>query len=160
MSDAVPQTDAHPALALLDEGIRAATAFAEALRAELEALEREDPDALLAAAEAKRAQLAELEALERRRQQLLADAGRVDDKDGMQALIEAVDADGALARKWRRYLKLADECQRANLTNGAIIRLRQGQVTSALAVLAGAESQTYGPGGAERPAASRQLAEA
>ncbi len=143
--------------ALLDDGYRSALALAGDLRAELDALEAEDLDALRAAAAAKRAQLEALEAVEARRMALLAERGLGDDTDGMQALLG--DDDG-LARQWRRYLKVADDCQRANLTNGAVIRLRQQQVTSALAVLAGGETGIYGPGGTERPAASRTLAEA
>lgn len=145
---------------LLDDGIRGATGFAQDLRAELDALETEDIDALQAAAAGKQSRLEALEGVEAGRRRLLAEQGLADDAGGMRALIDAADTDGSLAERWRRYLKVADDCKQANLTNGAIIRLRQQQVTSALAALAGAEPQTYGPGGSERPGASRQLAEA
>jgi len=128
---------------LLDDGCAAAEAFGNALRREFEALEAADVDALSAAAEKKQECLAKLEALESRRRELLDVQGLEDDPAGMDSLIEAAGTAG-LAARWRRYLELAGQCRQSNLTNGAIIRLRRHQATSALSALSGSAPPTYG----------------
>jgi len=145
---------------LIDDGCAAAEAFGDALRQEFEALEAGDVEALSAAAAGKQDCLAALEALESRRRALLAGQGHDDDAAGMDRLIEAA-GDAALATRWRRYLELAGECRKSNMRNGAIIRLRRQQATSALAALSGSAPPTYGPqGDGGRLTGSRPIARA
>lgn len=145
---------------MLESGIAAATAFAGHLVAEREALEQQDTAALDCAARDKQHSLLTLELVENERVALLEECGFSNDHDGMRALQEWCDRDGALDDQWQNYLAVARECQQANMTNGAILRLRHQQIASAIAALSGASPQTYGPSGSNDSSGSRALAEA
>lgn len=145
---------------LLDAGTRAAETLAGHLQAERAALETEDLEALGRAAQAKEAVLSDLERVESRRSALLARCGLAADSAAMQALGERCDDPAVLTGKWQHYLAVADDCQRVNTTNGAILRLRQQQIASTLAVLTGGREATYGPRGSGTVTATRDLGEA
>ncbi len=72
------------------------------------------------------------------------------------------DAD-AINSRWQHLLVIAAEGSALNMTNGAIIRVRQQHFESSLSVLRGVTpgSDTYGRGGAEASDfSSRSIAEA
>ncbi len=160
MSTSSPEAVADDFEALLARGAASAAAMAAALDCERRALESEDLTALADAATSKQAHLGDIEALESQRRGLLSRCSLADDHEGMQAFIDRCGRSDELRRKWQRYLTLADDCRRANLTNGAIIRLRHQQLAGALSALSGAPAATYGPDGGEPPTSSRRLAEA
>ena len=142
--------------AMLGAGLDAAGRFEALLAEERRALESRDSTALAALAAQKQAAVRELEGLEARRLRALEQASVPNDAAGMLRLLAGADDQ----QRWQDYLALAGRCQQANLTNGAVIRLRHQQITEALAVLSGDRRETYGPNGSSRPAHSRALAEA
>lgn len=141
---------------IIDGGIEAATRLDALLGRERAALEEQDAESLDALAAEKLACLEQLEALETSRAALLHEHGLGNDGAGMRSLLENTDS----AAAWHQYLDLAGRCHAANQTNGAIIRLRNQQVTSALAVISGERQSTYGPSGTPPPAQARALARA
>ncbi|MBT8085340.1 MAG: flagellar protein FlgN [Woeseia sp.] len=145
---------------VLQAGIDAATTLLDELAAERDALHSQDGDALECAAQQKQICLQEIETREQERKALLAKAGFADDRNGMLAMIERCAAGTEIGSQWQRYLAVAEECQQANTTNGAILRLRHQQIASALAVLSGCNPTTYGPTGNNDGGGSRALAEA
>ena len=142
--------------ALIDAGIDAAVKFEALLAEEREILETRDSAALAELAKRKQQAVSELEELEARRCALLRSAAVANDAEGMQTQLEHAED----RERWQHYLDLAGRCQQANMTNGAIIRLRHQQISDALAILSGAGSETYGPAGNSRTATSRSLAKA
>ncbi|MGB5247051.1 MAG: flagellar protein FlgN [Woeseia sp.] len=159
--DPVTQSAARARLGrMFESGIAAATAFAMHLDAERKALEAQDLAALEQAARDKQHCLLTLELLENERAALLEESGYQNNHDGMRDLQNWCDRDGALAGQWQSYLQVASKCQQANMTNGAIMRLRQQQIASAIAALSGCSPQTYGPKGDNGNRGSRALAEA
>jgi flagellar biosynthesis/type III secretory pathway chaperone len=142
--------------AMLAAGLDAAGRFEALLAEERQALETRDSAALAALATRKQAAVSELESIEARRVRALKQAAIPNDAAGMQRLLASADDQ----QRWQDYLDLAGRCQQANMTNGAVIRLRHQQIADALAVLSGDRRETYGPNGSGRPANSRALAEA
>lgn len=158
---AVTQSAARARLSrMLESGIEAASMLGTHLAAERTALEQHDAAALEIAARDKQHGLLTLELLENERFALLNECGYKDDQDGMREMQTWCDQDGVLEARWQSYLAVAKECQQANLTNGAIMRLRHQQIASALAALSGSSPQTYGPSGKSGNGGSRALAEA
>lgn len=145
---------------LLDAGLTATAELSGLLKAERRALEQQDSEALEGAAAAKGQCLEALELLENERSALLKNANFPDDHAGMDALQDWCDPGGMLQTRWHRYLEVAGECRQANMTNGAILRLRHQQIASALATLSGRRPETYGPSGMNGGGSSRALAEA
>lgn len=138
-------------------GVAATAALQGHLKAERDALERQDCDALLEAAAAKQQALDSLEAIEAERVRLLRNAGLAADEQGMQAVAIGYPE---LSDAWQRYKDLASACRDENLTNGAILRLRHQQFAGAFAVLSGSGPPTYGPAGTSDGRSTRALAEA
>lgn len=142
--------------ALIDAGIDAASRFEALLAEEREILETRDSAALAEVAKRKQRAVSELEDLESRRTALLRNATIANDAAGMQSQLQKAED----LERWQHYLELAGRCQQANMTNGAIIRLRHQHISDALAILSGERRETYGPAGNSRAATSRPLAEA
>jgi flagellar biosynthesis/type III secretory pathway chaperone len=145
----------------LNEGIAALSQLDELLLSERQAVTRRDSDALVEVAGRKDDCLQTLEKQENGRLKCCAGSGFATSAAAMDACLDWCDPQGALAGLWSQYRQLAAKCSTANLTNGAIIRARQQQINTALAVLCGGEpAQTYGPSGNEGLSGSRALAEA
>ncbi|MCB1845716.1 MAG: flagellar protein FlgN [Halioglobus sp.] len=139
---------------IIDDGIDAVVCLDALLSRERSALEDQDARRLSALATEKQACLDRIEELEASRAALLHEHGLGNNNLGMNTLLEASNSAGA----WHRYLDLAGRCHTANQTNGAIIRLRHQQISSALAVISGERQSTYGPSGKAPPAKARERA--
>lgn len=144
-------------LDVLAQGMRATADLAEQLRHERTALAASNADALGTAAAAKQEALAAVEAVESARLGLLRKAAAGDPDVTMDNLLRD---DEETAAAWRCYLASAADCQHANRTNGAVIRVRQQHIVNAITVLGGNQSDTYGPAGDRHSHASRALARA
>ena len=130
---------------------------------EREALETQDLDALSAIVGQKTACADKLNVLDRKRAALLQDWGFSDSADPMQDLIQWCDDNDVVGDRWAELMTVAAEGNNLNLTNGAIIRVRQQHFESSLSVLRGVSpgSDTYGRNGEESGDLSRRsLAEA
>ena len=127
-----------------------ASALKSALTEEREALVGRDPERLDVAVNSKQSLVRDLDGLERSRVAICSDAGFGEDSVDMVKLIAWCDADTTLGQGWNQLLELGADCDRLNLANGAIIRLRQQQISDGLLVLRGTalETNTYGPTGA------------
>ena len=148
---------------IIGESVLHAARLNEALEAERAALEDQDTDALQAVVVSKNEHAEQLQALDIRRSELCETCGFETGPEQMQDLIDWCDEYGVLDKGWARLLQLAADGNTLNLTNGAIIRLRQQQFESSISVLRGVApgSDTYGRNGAESGDASRRsLAEA
>ncbi|MGB5336327.1 MAG: flagellar protein FlgN [Woeseiaceae bacterium] len=149
--------------AIIGESVVQAAGLKEALEDERAALERQDTDALQAVVVSKNEHAAKLQALELRRSELCAAWGFAVGPGQMGELVQWCDEHGVIDRAWAELLQLAADGNTLNLTNGAIIRLRQQQFETSISVLRGVTpgSDTYGRNGAEAGDASRRsLAEA
>ena len=69
----------------------------------------------------------------------------------MTEVIAWCDEDGIVSTRWEQLLVLAAEGNALNMTNGAIIRVRQQQFESSLSILRGGTPGpgTYGQNGEE-----------
>ena len=118
------------------EMAQAAEVLTDALRAEREALNAGDTDALDAAGAAKAGGLDALESLDAERRHLLSALG--DDQDALSADPE-----------WRALRERLSACREANQVNGAIVAHQLNWVREALAMLNGESpsAMIYGPKG-------------
>ena len=153
----------HRIVDVLGTSVLRAMGLKESLVDEKSALEAEDMDALDSAITSKGRCVSELAELDGERVRLCASAGFEAGPDQMQAVIEWCDEEHAITNAWDELMAIAADCNALNMTNGAIIRLREQQIRSSLSVLRGQapEIDTYGPqsrgkGGYEQ----RTLAEA
>ena len=81
----------------------------------------------------------------------------------MQELIDWCDESELISHRWEQLMVIAAESSAMNMTNGAIIRVRQQQFDASLSVLRGVTpgSDTYGRNGGESgDLGRRSLAEA
>jgi len=135
----------------------------ESLEVERTALENQDVDALDAVVNKKSACAEQLQTLDRQRGTFCQHLGFPDGPDQMQQLIDWCDEDQLISSRWEELVNIAAEGSALNLTNGAIIRVRQQHFESSLSVLRGVApgSDTYGRNGEESGEFSRRsLAEA
>ena len=130
---------------VLDEQIECARAMLGTLDNESRALVAGDTEGLNAASADKARLVESLEGLEQERRALAAALGI----DG-----GAKRSDDA-GRRWRRLLELLEACRDGNLRNGGLVAQRRGQVTAALKLLRGAQSELYDAHG--REASSRGM---
>ncbi|MCP4299194.1 MAG: flagellar protein FlgN [Gammaproteobacteria bacterium] len=148
---------------IIGENVLQALALKESLENERKALETQDIDALDAVVNSKSTCAENLQLLDRKRGALCQACGFSDGPDQMQQLIDWCDEDGLISSRWEQLLDVAAEGNALNLTNGAIIRVRQQQFESSLSVLRGVMpgSDTYSRNGEESGDFSRRsLAEA
>ena len=148
---------------LIGDSVYQALGLKEALEDERRALETQDLDGLDAVVESKSACVEQLRALDEKRVGLCEQWGFESGPHQMTALIEWCDQDQLISDRWEQLLVIAAEGSALNMTNGAIIRVRQQQFESSLSVLRGATpgSDTYGRNGEESgDFARRSLAEA
>jgi len=137
------------AVEIIGDSIFYALGLKESLQEERKALEAQDMDALQAAADGKSACVENLQALDARRIDLCEKSGFAGVVEQMQELIDWCDEDDAINSRWAHLMVIAAESSALNMTNGAIIRLRQKQFESSLSVLRGVKpgTDTYGRNG-------------
>lgn len=135
----------------------------ESLEAERSALEQQDADALQEVVVSKNDCAEKLQALDLQRSALCESWGFAAGPEQMDAVIDWCDEDKLVDHGWSRLMQLAADGNQLNLTNGAIIRLRQQQFETSISLLRGVTpgSDTYGRNGVESGDPSRRsLAEA
>jgi len=148
---------------LIGDSVYQALGLKEALEDERQALEAQDLDGLDAVVESKSARVDELRRLDEKRVALCEQWGFASGPHQMTAIIEWCDADQVISSRWEQLLVLAAEGSALNMTNGAIIRVRQQHFESSLSILRGGTPgpDTYGRNGDETGSFNRRsLAEA
>ena len=136
---------------VIGDSVVLAETLIETLGNERGALEAQDMDALQDVLARKTQCVESLRQLDQRRSAICTGAGFADGDDQMDHIIEWCDENHAVADGWRHLVNLAVECNRRNMTNGAIIRARKQQIESAMAIVRGgsANSDTYSRQGVE-----------
>lgn len=148
---------------IFDESVAEAMGLNEALQLERNALETQDIDSLDSVVFTKNSCAEKLQVLDRQRIALCEQCGFAAGPDQMQQLIKWCDEEQLLNTRWDQLVEIAAQGNTLNLTNGAIIRVRQQQIDSSLSVLRGVSPgcETYGRNGEESGDSSRRsLAEA
>jgi flagellar biosynthesis/type III secretory pathway chaperone len=148
---------------IIDESVVQARSLNASLEDERRALEQQDTEALNAVVVSKNECAESLSALDRKRSALCLHWGFAAGPEQMAELVSWCDDDDAISERWAELMKVAARGNALNLTNGAIIRLRQQQFETSLSVLRGVTpgSDTYGRNGEESGDFSRRsLAEA
>ena len=147
----------------LSESLRHASDLRSLLCDEREALTQTDTDALSDTAMQKQICIEQLEALQRSRAQLSEACGYGSQPADIAEWVRQCDHDDVLSQSWTQFLEIARECSDMNSSNGAIIRVRQAQIKSAISLLrdGSTDADTYGPNGRDGDDhRSRSLAEA
>ncbi len=135
----------------------------ESLEVERNALENQDADALQDVVVSKNDSAEQLQTLDLQRSALCESWGFATGPAQMDEVIDWCDEDDLIDQGWSQLMQLAADGNTLNLTNGAIIRLRQQQFETSISLLRGVTpgSDTYGRNGAESGDLSRHsLAEA
>ena len=148
---------------LLSDTVYQALGLKETLEEERKALETQNLDDINTTVGAKSTCVEQLRVLDQKRIQFCNDCGFSSGPDQMQQLMEWCDDSDLIRNRWEHLLIIAAESSALNMTNGAIIRVRQQQFESSLSLLRGVKpgSDTYGPRGGESGDYGRQsLAEA
>ncbi|HNP66121.1 MAG TPA: flagellar protein FlgN [Woeseiaceae bacterium] len=148
---------------LLNDTVFEALGLKEALEEERLALESQDIEAIDRAVANKSACVSKLQRLDRERIDTCAKYGFAAGPDPMSDLIEWCDDNNLIGNRWQQLMIVAAESSALNMTNGAIIRVRQQQFESSLSVLRGVTpgTNTYGRhGGESGDFGHRSLAEA
>lgn len=148
---------------IIGDSVYHALGLKESLTDERKALEKQDMDAVQLSVENKSACVEALHKLDKKRDELCRSLGFDSGAEQMPQLIEWCDDDDLISNRWQNLLIIAAESSALNMTNGAIIRLRQQQFESSLSVLRGVTpgADTYSRSGAESgDYGRRSLAEA
>ena len=122
---------------LLDDTVNQAQTLQAILTDERVALEAQDPDTLGGTVDNKTACIDKLRQLDEQRCGLCRDFGFADGPEQMNELIAWCDEADQVRLRWNRLMVVAAESAAMNLTNGAIIRIRQQQFEAGLNVLRG-----------------------
>jgi flagella synthesis protein FlgN len=132
---------------VLGTSVLRAMGLKESLVEEKSALEAQDMDALDNAIASKSRCVSELATLDGKRADLCTLAGFSSGPEQMQSVIEWCDEGFVIANAWDNLMTIAADCNALNMTNGAIIRLREQQIRSSLSLLRGQTpaADTYGP---------------
>lgn len=147
----------------LSESIDHAIDLRTLLTEEREALERKDTMSLTDTAARKQLCINKLEELEKSRAEMSEACGFGKKPNDIARLAGNYGPDDLLTQSWDRFLDIARECSEVNSGNGAIIRVRQDQIKSAISLLrdGSTDAGTYGPDGRDgEDHRSRPLAEA
>ena len=136
---------------IIDDAVHHALGLKESLEDERKALEKQDMDAIHMSVENKSACVEALRKLDQKRDELCQSLGFASGDEQMSRLVEWCDDGGVINNRWQRLMVIAAESHALNMTNGAIIRVRQQQSESSLSVLRGVTpgSDTYSRSGAE-----------
>jgi flagellar biosynthesis/type III secretory pathway chaperone len=148
---------------LIGRSVSQARTLKESLEVERSALEDQDADALEDIVVSKNDCAEQLQTLDLQRSALCESWGFTAGPGQMDEIIDWCDEDDLIDQGWSQLMQLAADGNTLNLTNGAIIRLRQQQFETSLSLLRGVTpgSDTYGRNGAESGDLSRHsLAEA
>ncbi len=148
---------------IIGDSVIHALGLKESLEDERKALETQDIDALGTVVHQKSACAEKLQILDQERGTLCQECGFSNGPDQMKQLIEWCDEDQLISDRWAELGTIVAEGSALNLTNGAIIRVRQQHFETSLSVLRGGTpgSDTYGRNGEETGDFSRRsLAEA
>jgi flagellar biosynthesis/type III secretory pathway chaperone len=135
---------------ILSKQIEAATQLQQLLSQERNALEGRDLDNIDAIIQQKQAQVGILDDLERKRGQLVQNAGFDNKPEMFSAYLDAEDHDLRLTKLTDRLKEVLSECFQLNRINGGIAELSYHYLNQSLAVLRGTGNQldsTYGPQG-------------
>ncbi len=122
---------------LIAESVFQALGLKEALEKERRALEAQNMDALNAVVDSKATYVERLQKLDQERDDLCEQWGFTKGPHQMTALIEWCDEDALISAAWEQLLTVAAEGSALNITNGAIIRVRQQHFESSLSILRG-----------------------
>ena len=143
---------------ILGDTVLHALGLKESLIDERQALEKQDMEAIDAAVDCKSSCVEKLRLLDQERDRVCRSFGFASGPDQLQQLIEWCDEGELIDNRWNHLMVVAAESSAMNMTNGAIIRLRQQQFESSLSVLRGVTpgSDTYGRNGAESGDYSRR----
>lgn len=148
---------------LLNDTVYQALGLKEILLEEQHALESQDTDALETTVESKSACVSRLQHLDQQRNDLCRACGFEAGPEQMPELIKWCDDKDQVKSRWDHLMIVAAESSALNMTNGAIIRVRQQHFESSLSVLRGVNpgTDTYGRHGEESGGyGQRSLAEA
>ena len=148
---------------VVGECVYHALGLKETLEIERSALEAEDAQALHDAVTIKSECIVKLRELDKQRRALCEASGFDTGPQQMEQMSAWCDEDSVVANCWSHFMTIAADCNALNMTNGAIIRVRQQQIETNLAVLRGADPvpDTYACGRAEAVGhAPRSLAQA
>jgi len=162
MSVSSPTSARAEMLEIIGKSVFHALGLLESLRDETTALNSEDTEALMQAIDAKELCVGELKRLDDRRRELCLQVGFDSGPFQMDELAAWCGEDGEIMDRWNHLMEIAVECNRRNLTNGSILRLRQQHLESSLAVLRGdqPETDTYHRDGTNGMQNQRALARA
>lgn len=163
MNSLPPQDARTQCVQLLNDSVYQALGLKEILLEEHEALQAQDTDRLEASVANKSACVARLQQLDTQRIDLCTACGFMAGPDQMSQLIDWCDDKDELKNRWEQLLVVAAESSALNMTNGAIIRVRQQHFESSLSVLRGVNpgADTYGRHGGEKSGfGHRSLAQA
>lgn len=163
MSQLTPLEARARIVEVVGESVYHALGLKETLEVERTALESQDTESLYQAVAAKGECVGKLKQLEKRRAELCEASGFGNGPQQMEHMSEWCDEDSVVANCWSHLMSIAADCNALNMTNGAIIHVRQQQIESNLAVLRGADynPDTYARSGAESAGlAQRSLAQA
>ena len=163
MQEITPDEARARIVEILGDSVYQALGLKGALEDERSALEAQDLEALNATMDSKAACTGQLQKLDAARAALCEEWGFAAGPYQMTELIEWCDQDQLISSRWEQLMVIAAEGSALNLTNGAIIRLRQQQFESSLSILRGVKpgADTYGRNGGENGELSRRsLAEA
>lgn len=136
---------------LLNETVFQALGLKESLEEERKGLQAQDLESIDAAVENKSTCVLKLRDLDNKRMGLCVTCGFADGPLQMQQLIDWCDDSEVIKSRWDQLLVIVAESSALNMTNGAIIRVRQQQFESSLSVLRGKTpgADTYGRYGGE-----------
>ncbi|MGI9262412.1 MAG: flagella synthesis protein FlgN [Woeseiaceae bacterium] len=133
----------------LTESIHHALDLKTILDDERAALEQKDTTALNDVAISKKLCVTKLDDLDSNRRKIGKECGFPENIESPSELIRWCDDQGEVETSWSQFLEVAETCSNLNAENGAIIRVRQGQVNNALLILRDGTTDvnTYGPTG-------------
>lgn len=151
MNSPTPQDARTQCFDLLNDSVYQALGLKEILLAENDALQAQDTDSLESIVDSKSTCVAKLQRLDEQRVALCTACGFDSGQDQMPQLIEWCDEKDQLKSRWDHLMIVAAESSALNMTNGAIIRVRQQHFDTSLSVLRGVEpgTETYGRNGGE-----------
>jgi len=125
---------------VIGECVYHALGLKESLRHERVALEEQDTDALHSAVDTKSRCVEKMADLDEKRRALCETSGFHAGPEQMIEMSLWCDEDSVVYKAWSQLMEIAADCNALNLTNGAIIRMRNQMVESNLAVLRGANT--------------------